>query len=548
MTKYKIHIDKPLPDSTRIAQHKDFDSLYQQYQVHTRFEFWRNLYRKPRYFAAVVGIVAILFLVVEVPQESSLPPLIEAPIESIKLPFVQKEIQSDAQTRMKIGENWELVIPPEAFMDPESEAIVAGPIQLEVREFHDPADLFIAGISMNDDSMAHMEGLESLTLLEVQARQDGKLIALRKSLEAVYYTGDTSTGFDVFQLDTVSRSWLNQGKDQLQLVVLPPDSSHILPRPTRPELLAMIDLEENDQMIPRAAKPIPQKPGKPFGVKVRNLKDYPEFRGFEKVYWEYVEMTESVNPWTEGLIGEGKGWEDVRIKRMPTRPDGFELKFAKQTEEGDLMFRTVIAKPMFEARTQEEADRIYQERYRAYQKAVQERLQAAEEQRELEMQILHAKNAYADSLSKWEASTLDSVFACYRRFSFDRLGVIGLSRKRNFSDSLIGATLSYEEERMTSRADQRFFLILPGENTMIRLSVEEGQVMLPNHLQGHLLTIDPESGDLLLGSFSPSHTSSEEEPLIELMPVEATEDEEQLRQTLKGLMIRMEENTLFEAM
>lgn len=533
MTKYKIHIDKPLPDPKHIARHKDFDSLYHQYQVNTRFEFWRDLYRKPRYFAGLVAVIAILFLVIDSPEDSSRPPLMMPPIEAIDIPFVSQEMSADDPNNLKIGDNWELVIPAEAFIDPATEQIVSGPIQLEVREFFDPADLFMAGISMTDDSMNQGEGLESLTLLQVEARQDGRLIALRKSLEAIYYTEDTSQNYLVYHLDTISRSWIDRGKDDMEWVVLPPDSSRILPRPSRPELLALND-QQGDQMIPRAAKPIPQKPGKPFGVKVKNLEDYPEFRGFEKVYWEYVAMSGSVNPWTEGLIGEGKGWEDVRIKRMPTRPDGFELTFAKQTDAGGLLFRKVIAKPMFEARTQAEADRIYQERFRAYQTAVAERQQDIQETLDLRSQIAQAEQAYADSLTAWEASKLDSTYATYRKFSFDQLGVIGLNRKQTLSTQQTAVQLQLEGEPLTAGSEQTVYMILPEKHTVIHGYLTEDTLRIPAHQQVYLLTKDPESGQLLIGELSPDQNApSAEAIIVPCSPFKQVDNEEHMRELLK---------------
>lgn len=65
MSKYKFHIDKPLPDSEQINRHKDFGRLYGQYETATRFGFWRRMLKGPKLFASVVLIGVLVWLVFE---------------------------------------------------------------------------------------------------------------------------------------------------------------------------------------------------------------------------------------------------------------------------------------------------------------------------------------------------------------------------------------------------------------------------------------------------------------------------------------------------
>ena len=163
-------------------------------------------------------------------------------------------------------------------------------------------------------------------------------------------------------------------KDLREIVFLAPDSNALPDRPEPPaELLALAD-PETDILVSKSMNPdfLPQKPGRPFGVKVANLDEYPAFRGFEKVYWEY--MGNSANPWEERSYRvRDKAGKMLEFGLSPTRADAFELTFARQTASGGVEFRKVIARPMFKAKTQAEADQLYQERYRDYQAAVQQR-------------------------------------------------------------------------------------------------------------------------------------------------------------------------------
>jgi len=77
MSKYKIHIDKSLPDSEQVKRHQDFERLYGRYESATRFGFWRRLLRKPRLFGSVVLLGIVLWLVFDAGKKGKQPPFID---------------------------------------------------------------------------------------------------------------------------------------------------------------------------------------------------------------------------------------------------------------------------------------------------------------------------------------------------------------------------------------------------------------------------------------------------------------------------------------
>jgi hypothetical protein len=92
MSKYKFHIDKPLPDSGQISRHKDFERLYGRYETATRFGFWRKLLRRPRLFASVVLLAVVVWLVYEAGEkEVAMNTRVVQPQMEFNLPFVQAE-------------------------------------------------------------------------------------------------------------------------------------------------------------------------------------------------------------------------------------------------------------------------------------------------------------------------------------------------------------------------------------------------------------------------------------------------------------------------
>ena len=135
MPKYKIQIDKPLPKPGQIRRHQDFDSLYDRYQVTARFQFWRNLYRNPRYFAGLVAVLSIVFLIFDQNEEKATPavPLINPPFASLEPDFMRWEIMAGEPFTFQHPDGAEVFIPAHCFVD-ERGVSVCGGITIQYRE------------------------------------------------------------------------------------------------------------------------------------------------------------------------------------------------------------------------------------------------------------------------------------------------------------------------------------------------------------------------------------------------------------------------------
>ncbi|TAE47556.1 MAG: hypothetical protein EAZ89_17605 [Bacteroidetes bacterium] len=110
--------------------------------------------------------------------------------------------------------------------------------------------------------------------------------------------------------------------------------------------------------------PKPRQPMRPFGVKLANPQAYPGFKGREITYWVYLPGEGSADPWESGLIGTGKGWEDVRLHSR--KEEVYELRFARQGAGGQPEFRTVRARWLADIRTEAEMQALIQRQEAAY--------------------------------------------------------------------------------------------------------------------------------------------------------------------------------------
>ena len=203
MPKYKINIDKPLPSDKQIEQYKDFDSLYKEYQVMTRFQFWRDLYKKPRYFAGVAAAIAIAFLVHQtVIKETPIAPNTQnqqLSLENVTTPFQQTQVNANTSSVISLSEESQLTIPANAFVNAKQE-IVSGEVELRYREIQESTDAIPTQQNLN---------VESYALLEVEAFQHGEKVFLAedKSIEVAYITVEGDQEYNVYELNTTEKLW-----------------------------------------------------------------------------------------------------------------------------------------------------------------------------------------------------------------------------------------------------------------------------------------------------------------------------------------------------
>ena len=418
MSKYKIHIDKPLPSDQRIEQYKDFDSLYREYQVTTRFKFWQELYKKPRYFAGVAAAVALAFLVRQaVIEESTMDTQAQQAevlsLENINTPFEETNLNTDNQSVVFLSSNGsQLTIPAEAFVD-ENNAPVSGEIQFRYREIQNSTKELTEDLNFN-----------SLALIEVEASQNGKKVFLSqdKSIEVAYVTLDEDEAYDVYQLNPSERRWTQRGDDEV--MVLEPSSVEI---PAKPQYPLLADASVASGM---RTKVVGQKPLKPFRIKAE-LSDFPELQILNGVNWVHASNEASTDPWKNNIIGQD--WDDALVKKLDN--DRYEITFTRRDEatQQNTSFRTV-ATPLYHEKSYDEAMQVYEHMLSQYEDA-QELKQATEQEKQKIEQENQTKIArYQKELKEWEekygqAENKQDTPSQYRRtFKVNNLGVYSLGK------------------------------------------------------------------------------------------------------------------------
>lgn len=419
MAKYRIHIDPSPPDPEMVERHRDFDALYKDYQTHRRFEFWRKLYRNPRNFGVVIMLVAIGALVWEATEEEaralSRSYELHPPVAANAPTYQAQTISPEAAVTLQPGPEVQVEVPAQAWLDSSGQP-VAGPIELRHRLLNGPQAAFVAGVPR---PWQQLRPWHRLHLVEVQAYQNQQPLRLRQgyALAVSWTLPQREAALTVRYLDSSASRW-QPVMDARQSETSPA----ALPRPQSP-VATVRDLHADTLIAKSSRRPSP--PPRPFGTRPSNLADFPALRGYEKVYWAHVPGPNSVDPWAEDLIEAERPWQDVRIRQVG--PELYELRFARQTPEGGLEARRVLARPLLKANSAAEAQAWYERQLTQYQQTLAEARRAdslraaqAEAQRQ-------AQRAYEAELKAWREAQAerDGTTGTTLRYEVPRVGVSG---------------------------------------------------------------------------------------------------------------------------
>lgn len=492
MSRYRINIDNTPPSKAKIDAYKDFDALHKRYKVQSRYDFWRRLYRNPKYFAVLAALVAVGVLVYQssLEQAPKIAAYIAPPIPPKNIPPVILESSLEGADTLSYESGTNIHVPAAAFVDEENQP-VTGKVEIRYREFRDASEIFIAGIPMEYDSAGKVHSLESAAMLEVLAYSDNKPVFLKegKTLEVEYYSPYKGTNFNVYHLDTLKKNWQFEGKDLLR------ETQEQRETPEKPELEYILDIGA-DTFLTRNVDIPAQKPGKVFQIQVINSKDYRLLAQKESIVWEYVEMAGFSDPWKAGRLPNAK----ARAKASPYRVAGvFTLEM-----NGGIKF---VARPLLKATSFRTAQVEYSQKLAEYEQALAtwkaQRRSAKKRATEREA----ARKAYEERLAEWEKSVAEfdssKQEGVYRRFIIKHLGINQLGRIVHFP--LMKVQVGFrtaENEGFGEKLYQngrKISMIHPNLNTVFACKAhpaEKGQYLVP---------VDPNIENLLLVSDEQEH-------------------------------------------
>jgi|GEM_PF-3483406 len=473
MSKYKINIDKPLPDDKVINRHKSFESLFDQYQETTKLSIWQKLRKYPVRFASLVALVLVAFLVFESvreEEEMTAKRYVNPPLPDLNVTYQSFPVKASEPVSLESSNGSKIHIPANVYLDGEGN-VVKGDIVIKYREFHDPMEVFFAGIPMRYDSAGASYHFESAGMIELMAFQNEKPLFLKKGeqIEISLISGKKDIDFNVYYLDTLKKNWDYRGKDEVIAIPVIKEVDSEQPRTDKPlpPDLDNIYVEDDSIGVAKASGIIPQKPvqptkvasaKKPFGIEIDNLnRDFPEMKVYQNVYWEHI-GDDSTDPWKNKVFDEE--WHSVEIRRAGTtavsrvQSDRFEIIFTK----GSKIFK-LIARPAFQNQDYEKAMERYNRQLAAYTQA--------KEAKEIKLAKIEAAKAkamreYNEKLKAWEESntlnttTREVADEVIRKFMVDQFGIWNCDRFLHEKGSQQTIVMMNEKGKNISQGNKLF--------------------------------------------------------------------------------------------
>ena len=240
--KRKININRPHLTSGEIAGRRDFQSILAAHGAakppHIRYK-WAitglaslvvitGAYLAIRLLAptpdpitqTTAAVVQMDSANVDLPRE----PLVKPPLKGIDIPYTAYTVSGTEGGVIEHHTGSRITVPATAFVD-ENGTPVEGDVTIEYREFHNPAEIFVAGIPMTYDSAGTQYHFESAGMIDIQGHQDGKpvYIAAKAELEVEMRSHYDGEHYNLYELDTNEQGWVYRGRDVLTRVMAEPE-------------------------------------------------------------------------------------------------------------------------------------------------------------------------------------------------------------------------------------------------------------------------------------------------------------------------------------
>lgn len=238
--RYHFQKNIPGPDPAEIAKRMDFDGLLAAYQAEssTPPPRQRTLLVTLLLIGATAAAVAGFFLIW--PGTQSLPsvpqaqlnatayfkrqPLVAPPLAQFQPRYQRHRLPAAAGGTLALASGTRLVFPQQAFQNDRGQA-VGGEVEILYRELRDAADYCLAGVPLRYDSAGRTYHLAPVGMVEILGYQNGQRIQLAPGKSIAVELVSTWNGptppawsFNVYQLDTLERSWQFTGASRVSFV------------------------------------------------------------------------------------------------------------------------------------------------------------------------------------------------------------------------------------------------------------------------------------------------------------------------------------------
>ncbi len=313
--------------------------------------------------ASLVLIAGAIFYSGNKKNKRSAEKFINPPLADTRIKNVSYSIDAASGGEIVTKDGTKISIPSDAFMDKNGENI-SGKVDITYRGFHDQADIFLSGIPMDYDSGGTKYVFTSAGMVDINGYSKGDPVFIKegKKLEVAMLSESSDTKYNLYQLDTINKKWLCQGKDKIAKI----DSSDrgadktISASDSKNEKLET-PINETNKTLPLSAK-IPAKPVEPQIAQNGKLKihldvnpeEFPELALYKNTVFEVQEdeikeASSDKITWTDAVLS-ASNQEGVYILKL----------------ESSSLNITYHVKPVFEGQNLAAAKKEYKKKFAEY--------------------------------------------------------------------------------------------------------------------------------------------------------------------------------------
>ena len=223
-------------------------------------------------FCALLVLLCFLYCENRVPKEElqnlekETKTKVIAPLPNADIDLASYHIKTKKDTVIKHNSGATIRIPENAFIDANGN-VITDDVLLSFRSFSNPLEIFLSGIPMTYNADDVEKVFESAGMIEIRATSSGEQVFVnpKNKIKVDLLSFNSGSEFNVYNLDTITGKWQDQGKD----------------------VIAVKNYKEELATIPK----VPLVP-KEAGVHAFTIEDatgrYPELLMYENVLFEPI--------------------------------------------------------------------------------------------------------------------------------------------------------------------------------------------------------------------------------------------------------------------
>lgn len=178
---------------------------------------------------------------------------IQPPLPELDIPFQQFEINPSQSNVLVSKGGAKINIPANAFLDKDGK-VVQSKVTVSFREFYNPLDFYLAGIPMNYTENGIDKAFESGGMVEINASTNNTQVFVNKEnkIKVDVLSWTKSKDFNLYDLDAKTGTWVDKGKDKIEVVSKASELESLPEIPPMPKVatVASFKIKDDTRLFP----------------------------------------------------------------------------------------------------------------------------------------------------------------------------------------------------------------------------------------------------------------------------------------------------------